>query len=94
MSFLLPAYASIDTLITLPSVFNAKRLIGRKFSDAEVQSDMKYVPFKVIDKGGKPYIQVQYRGEDKEFVGLIVSEPYRVFNLVFISLRKKSPPWS
>ena len=82
MSFLLPAYASIDTLITLPSVFNAKRLIGRKFSDAEVQSDMKYFPFKVIDKGGKPYIKVQYRGEDKELVGLTVSEPYRILNLV------------
>ena len=77
-----------------PSVFDAKRLIGRKFSDVEVQSDMKHFPFKVIDKGGKPYIRIKYSGEDKEFVGLIVSEPYRVFNLVFISLRKKSPPWS
>ena len=90
----LPLYVSIDTLTILPSVFHAKRLIGRKFSDAEVQSDMKHFPFKVIDKGGKPYIRVQYRGEDKEFVGWIVSEPYRVFNLVSISLPKKSPPWS
>src|ERR1051326_2811938 len=40
------------------TVFDAKRLIGRKFSDAEVQADMKHFPFKVIDKGGKPVIQV------------------------------------
>lgn len=50
------------------TVFDAKRLIGRKFSDAEVQSDLKHFPFKVLDKAGKPYVQVSYRGEDKEFV--------------------------
>lgn len=50
------------------TVFDAKRLIGRKFADAEVQSDIKHFPFTVFDKGGKPYIRVQYRGEDKEFV--------------------------
>ena len=50
------------------TVFDAKRLIGRKFSDAEVQSDIKHFPFTVFDKGSKPYIRVQYRGEDKEFV--------------------------
>ena len=49
-------------------MFDAKRLIGRKFSDPEVQADMKHFPFKIIDKAGKPYIQVQYRGETKEFV--------------------------
>ncbi|KAL1746342.1 heat shock protein HSS1 [Schizophyllum fasciatum] len=49
------------------TVFDAKRLIGRKFNDAEVQADMKHFPFKIIDKAGKPYIQVQYRGEEKEF---------------------------
>lgn len=49
------------------TVFDAKRLIGRKFSDAEVQSDIKHFPFTVFDKGTKPYIRVQYRGEDKEF---------------------------
>ena len=53
------------------TVFDAKRLIGRKFSDAEVQSDIKHFPFTVFDKGGKPYIRVQYRGEDKEFVSII-----------------------
>ena len=52
------------------TVFDAKRLIGRKFSDAEVQSDIKHFPFTVFDKASKPYIRVQYRGEDKEFVSI------------------------
>ncbi|KAF8522226.1 hsp71-like protein [Hysterangium stoloniferum] len=49
------------------TVFDAKRLIGRKFDDAEVQSDMKHFPFKVISKAGKPVVQVEYRGETKDF---------------------------
>ncbi|KAJ4388469.1 Hsp70 chaperone [Neurospora sp. IMI 360204] len=49
------------------TVFDAKRLIGRKFSDPEVQADMKHFPFKVIDRGGKPVIQVEFKGETKVF---------------------------
>jgi molecular chaperone DnaK (HSP70) len=52
----------------MPSVFDAKRLIGRKFEDAEVQADLKHFPFKCFSKDGKPYIRVEYRGESKEFV--------------------------
>lgn len=53
-------------------MFDAKRLIGRKFADAEVQSDLKHFPFKVIDKGSKPIIQVEFKGETKEFVSLFL----------------------
>jgi len=50
------------------TVFDAKRLIGRKFSDAGVQADMKHWPFKVISgPGGTPIIEVEYRGEKKQF---------------------------
>lgn len=49
------------------TVFDAKRLIGRKFNDPSVQSDMKHWPFKVIDKDNKPMIQVEYKGETKIF---------------------------
>jgi L1 cell adhesion molecule like protein len=50
------------------TVFDAKRLIGRKFTDAAVQSDMKHWPFTIIAKdAGKPFIKVTYQGEVKEF---------------------------
>jgi len=50
------------------TVFDAKRLIGRKFTDAAVQSDMKHWPFKVISgPGGTPIIKVDYKGEEKTF---------------------------
>ncbi|KAL6589619.1 hsp71-like protein [Neocallimastix sp. 'constans'] len=55
------------------TVFDAKRLIGRRFNDAEVQSDMKHWPFKVIEKSGKPYIQVQFKGETKDFTAEEIS---------------------
>ncbi|OBA18940.1 heat shock protein 70, Hsp70 family [Metschnikowia bicuspidata var. bicuspidata NRRL YB-4993] len=49
------------------TVFDAKRLIGRKISDKEVVEDMKHFPFTIIDKGGKPNIQVEFKGERKDF---------------------------
>ena len=48
------------------TVFDAKRLIGRKFFDPSVQSDMKHWPFKVVSgSGGTPIIEVDYKGEKK-----------------------------
>ncbi|KHN21966.1 Heat shock cognate 70 kDa protein [Glycine soja] len=50
------------------TVFDAKRLIGRRFSDASVQGDMKLWPFKVIPgPAEKPMIVVNYKGEEKQF---------------------------
>uniref|UniRef100_A0A6N2M628 Heat shock 70 kDa protein n=1 Tax=Salix viminalis TaxID=40686 RepID=A0A6N2M628_SALVM len=50
------------------TVFDAKRLIGRRFSDPSVQSDMKHWPFKVVPgPADKPVIVVQYKGEEKKF---------------------------
>jgi len=49
------------------TIFDAKRLIGRKFNEANVQKDMKHWPFKVIDVGGKPKLEVEYKGETKHF---------------------------
>ncbi|TFY64751.1 hypothetical protein EVJ58_g2420 [Rhodofomes roseus] len=49
------------------TVFDAKRLLGRKVDDPEVQRDMKHWPFEIIGKNDKPVIQVQYRGEMREF---------------------------
>lgn len=49
------------------TIFDAKRLIGRKFDDPACQSDMKHWPFEVISVEGKPKIQVEYKGETKNF---------------------------
>ena len=49
------------------TVFDAKRLIGRKFDDPEVVNDAKHFPFKVVNKDGKPNVQVEYKGETKVF---------------------------
>lgn len=50
------------------TVFDAKRLIGREFKDSSVQADMKYWPFTVIDKSGKPHVKiVANEGETKLF---------------------------
>jgi heat shock protein 1/8 len=49
------------------TVFDAKRLIGRRFDDPTVGSDMKHWPFTVINEGGKPKIRVEYKGEKKAF---------------------------
>lgn len=50
------------------TVFDAKRLIGRRFNDPEVQADMKHFPFKVVSgPDEKPQIQVTFKGEKKTF---------------------------
>ncbi|KAM8927812.1 heat shock cognate 71 kDa protein-like [Pelodytes ibericus] len=49
------------------TVFDAKRLIGRRFDDPIVHSDMKHWPFTVINDGGRPKVQVEYKGETKTF---------------------------
>ncbi|KAG8364080.1 hypothetical protein BUALT_Bualt19G0089100 [Buddleja alternifolia] len=50
------------------TVFDVKRLIGRKFDDPEVQRDMKMLPYQVVNKDGKPHVQVKMRdGETKVF---------------------------
>merc|ERR1712012_284813 len=41
------------------TIFDAKRLIGRMYSDSAVQSDKKFFPFKVIEKQSKPHVEVE-----------------------------------
>ena len=50
------------------TVFDAKRLIGRKVDDPEIKRDQKHWPFKLVEKNGKPNIQVKHKGELRDFV--------------------------
>ncbi|XP_054721056.1 major heat shock 70 kDa protein Ba-like [Uloborus diversus] len=49
------------------TIFDAKRLIGRKYDDPKIQQDMKNWPFKVVNEAGKPKISVEFKGEMKRF---------------------------
>ena len=49
------------------TIFDAKRLIGRRFDESSVKSDMKHWPFKVVSESGKPKIEVEFKGEQKRF---------------------------
>jgi len=64
------------------TVFDAKRLIGRKFTDATVQSDMKHWPFEIIDESTKPKIQVEYKGDKKSFY------PEEISSMVLIKMKE------
>lgn len=65
------------------TVFDAKRLIGRRFSDPSVQSDMKLWPFKVISgPGEKPMIVVNYKGEEKQFA------PEEISSMVLVKMKE------
>ncbi|KAM1819689.1 hypothetical protein ACFX15_001245 [Malus domestica] len=68
--------SAINQIIRNPtnSIFDAKRLIGRRFSDATVQSDSKLWPFKVTEgPGGKPFIVVTHEGQEKQFAAEEIS---------------------
>jgi len=64
------------------TIFDAKRLIGRKFDDATVQADMKHWPFTVVDFGGKPKLQVEYQNETKQFT------PEEVSSMVLTKMKE------
>ncbi|BFZ23900.1 hypothetical protein BsWGS_26939 [Bradybaena similaris] len=64
------------------TIFDAKRLIGRKFSDKTVQSDIKHWSFKVVDVAGKPKIQAEYKGEQKVF------SPEEISSMVLVNMKE------
>ena len=65
------------------TIFDAKRLIGRKFSDQATQSDLKHFPFKVVPKDGdKPIIEVDFKGEQKQFL------PEEISSMVLVKMKE------
>lgn len=49
------------------TVFDVKRIIGRKFEDPEVQRDKKLYPYSIVNNMGRPFIEVKVNGEKKMF---------------------------
>ncbi|XP_014256536.1 major heat shock 70 kDa protein Ab-like [Cimex lectularius] len=64
------------------TVFDAKRLIGRKFDDSKIQDDMKHWPFKVVNDSSKPKIQVEFKGETKKFA------PEEISSMVLVKMKE------
>eukprot|EP00088_Acartia_fossae_P014830 TRINITY_DN179_c0_g1_i1.p1 TRINITY_DN179_c0_g1~~TRINITY_DN179_c0_g1_i1.p1 ORF type:complete len:652 (+),score=296.24 TRINITY_DN179_c0_g1_i1:70-2025(+) len=64
------------------TIFDAKRLIGRKFDESTVQSDMKHWPFEVVDQGGRPKLKVEYKNESKTFT------PEEVSSMVLTKMKE------
>ncbi|KAG5358675.1 Heat shock protein [Yarrowia sp. B02] len=64
------------------TVFDAKRLIGRRFDDESVQKDIQTWPFKVVDNAGAPVIEVDYLGEKKTF------SPQEISSMVLTKMKE------
>jgi len=64
------------------TIFDAKRLIGRKFSDPTVTADMKHWPFTVVDAATKPKLEVEYQNETKQFT------PEEVSSMVLTKMKE------
>ncbi|XP_059482334.1 heat shock protein 68-like [Neocloeon triangulifer] len=64
------------------SVFDAKRLIGRRFDDPKIQEDMKHWSFTVVNDCGKPKIDVEFKGEHKRF------SPEEISSMVLVKMRE------
>ena len=49
------------------TIYDVKRLIGRRFKDETVQYDRKLLPFEVIEQDTKPYVSIPIEGNQKVF---------------------------
>jgi len=64
------------------TVFDVKRLIGRKFSDKSVQADKKLVPYKIVSKDDKPYVEVDLDGKARSFA------PEEVSAMILVKMKE------
>jgi len=64
------------------TIFDAKRLIGRKYDDSTVQSDMKHWPFEIVNSGGLPKLKVEYKNEEKTFT------PEEISSMVLVKMKE------
>jgi len=64
------------------TVFDVKRLIGRKFNDKSVQADKKLVPYAIVSKGDKPYVQVVMNDKKRDFA------PEEVSAMILVKMKE------
>merc|ERR1712223_1877725 len=64
------------------TIFDAKRLIGRKFNESTVQSDRKHWPFQVVDQNGLPRLRVEHQSEEKTFT------PEEISSMVLVKMKE------
>merc|ERR1719453_1273164 len=64
------------------TVYVVKRLIGRNFEDKEVQRDIKYLPYKVVSKSGKPYVQVATKEGEQKF------SPEQISAMILVKMKE------
>ena len=73
------------------TVFDAKRLIGRKMEDEDIARDLKHWPFKVTEKNGKPAISVKHKGGDRDFVSYCLPRYIDIWLHLSLSLSLSDP---
>jgi heat shock protein 5 len=64
------------------SINVVKRLIGRKFDDGEVQRDIKWLPYDVMSKQGKPYVSIETQSGKKQL------SPEEVSSMILIKMKE------
>ncbi|ATZ49589.1 hypothetical protein BCIN_05g00180 [Botrytis cinerea B05.10] len=64
------------------TIFDIKRLIGRRFDDPHTTKDIQSWPFTVVDKDGSPFVQVEYLGEEKTF------SPQEISSMVLTKMKE------
>merc|ERR1711962_100585 len=64
------------------TIFDAKRLIGRKFNESTVQSDRKHWPFQVVDQNNLPRLRVEHQSEEKTFT------PEEISSMVLVKMKE------
>ena len=64
------------------TVFDVKRLIGRKYNDKSVQSDKKLVPYKIVSKDDKPYVEIKLDGKNRQF------SPEEISSMILVKMKE------